>query len=248
MKITFSATAALLLLLFFVLVPALAQEGPDEIESNDTRSLADFIDGFVIEGEIGRGDDEDDWFVLDGQEGFNPTFTIYYDDDECDIDFDVYSEDDLVGTADDVDSPDSVTCHVPGACYIHVYIFEGHGEYTIEIEPQRDECEGPDEVEPNDEEDLADLIEGLEIEGYACEDDIDWFLLDGQEGVHPTITLIYDDDECDIDLDVWSGDDLVGSLDDVDSPDSDDFRVPEECWIMVYAFEGEGEYTIEIEP
>ena len=125
------------------------------------------------------------------------------------------------------------------------------GDYEIEIEPGGgvdDDCEGPDEIEPNDEVDLADWIDGYIIEGYACEGDDDWYVLDGQEGVNPEITLRYDEDECDIDLEVYSGDEYVGSLIDTESPDRDDFRVPDVCYILVYAFDGEGEYEIEIEP
>jgi hypothetical protein len=59
---------------------------------------------------------------------------------------------------------------------------------------------------------------------------------------------MYDDDECDIDLEVWSDDDVVGELTSSSSPDWDDFRVPGECWLKVYSFSGEGWYEIEIDP
>ncbi len=249
MKTAFSATMAVLLLMLVILVPAIAQEGPDEYEPNDSRRDATEIGGYEIEGEIGRRGDEDDWFVLEGQEGYYATFTIWYDEDECDIDFEVYSGHEVVATASSTDSPDSVSCEVTDECFIHVYIFEGRGDYTIEIEPvDTSECEGPDEREPNGDRDLADLIEGYLIEGYACEGDEDWFVLDRQEGYYPYITLYYDDDECDVDMEVFSDYDSVGSLTETSSPDGDEFDVEGTCYLRVYSFSGDGWYEIEIEP
>jgi hypothetical protein len=253
MKIALSTTLACLVLLLFALMPAAAQEGPDEQESNDTIGTADSIDGLTIEGEVGGRNDDSDWFVLEGQEGTNPTITLTYDDQECDIDLEVYSgdEDNMVGSLTGTDSPDEDTFEIPSTCYIHVYAYDGHGEYTIDIEPGDtqvdEECQGPDEVESNDSMDLADSISGYEIEGYACEGDDDWFVLEGQEGRRPTITLRYDDRECDIDLEVYSDDELVGTLSSTESPDSDEFRVRGTCYLHVYAYDSEGDYTIEIE-
>jgi len=244
-----SISIAALMLLAIALVPALAQEGPDEWEPNDDMELADTIDGYVIEGEIGDDDDEDDWYVLEGQEGVDPSFTIYFDEDELEVDWEIWSGDDVVADSIEYGSPETLEAHVPGTCYIHVWWWSGEGDYTIEIEPAGDdECEGEDEWEPNDSDDLADFIEGYTIEGYACEGEEDWFVLDGQEGTNPEITLRYDEDECDIDLEIYSDDEYVGTLNSTDSPDSDDFRIPGECYILVFAYEGEGWYEIEIDP
>ena len=122
MKTTLSITLAVLALLLFAMVPAIAQEGPDENEPNDEQRNADPIDGFTIEGEIGRRGDTDDWFVLDGQEGYNPTITLYYDDSECDIDLDVLSDDEVVSGLYDTTSPDSDDFDIPDTCYLHVYV------------------------------------------------------------------------------------------------------------------------------
>ena len=254
MKIALSTTIVCLVLLLFALMPAAAQEGPDEQESNNTLRTADSISGLTIDGEVGRRGDTDDWFVLEGQEGTNPTITLTYDDQACDIDLEVYSgdENNMVGSLTGTDSPDSDTFDVPSTCYLHVYAYDGHGEYTIDIEPgntsSNTECQGDDEVESNDTKDLADSIDGDTIDGYACESDNDWFVLTGQEGTNPTITLEYDDHNCDIDLDVYSDDTLVGSLTGTDSPDEDTFRVRGTCYLHVYAYDGEGDYTITITP
>jgi len=243
------------MLVLFAIAPAFAQEGPDEWESNDEMRLADSIDTLYIQGEIGRQSDNDDWFILEGQEGTDPYITLYYDDSRCDIDMEIYSDDEYVGSLTSSSSPDGDEFYVPGTCYLHVYVYSGHGDYEIEIEPggggghySGDDCEGPDEWESNDEMDLADYIDNLEIEGYMCEYDEDWFVLDGSEGTNPTITLYYDDYYCDIDMEIYSDDDYVGSLTSSSSPDSDSFHIPGECYLYVYSYDGEGEYYIEIDP
>ncbi len=249
MKTSIPTAFAALLLMFIILAPALAQEGPDEVEPNDSREDATEISGYEIEGEVGRDGDDDDWFVLEGQEqkGHYAGFTIRYDDEVCDIDFEVYSDGDLIGTADARESPESIFCSIPDTCYIHVFAYEGHGEYTIEIEPiDLEECQGPDEVEPNHELEIADGIDRNLIEGYACPGDVDWFILDELDWPDSIFTLYYDETLCDIDLTVYNDDEMVGSLDSISSPDSDAFYVQGQCRIMVEAFEGEGEYRIEI--
>jgi hypothetical protein len=258
MKIHFAVSALSLAFLLLMIAPAIAQEGPDEWEPNDTSDQANSISTLYFEGEIGRRGDYDDWFVLEGQEGYHPTITLRYDDDDCDIDLEVYSGNDYVGSLTAVSSPDADTFDVPSVCYIHVYAYEGRGEYSIEILPSagdydRDDhrgsrCEGPDEWEPNNQPELADLVEGYYIEGYACRDDVDWYELQGQEGVNPTITIYYDERECDVDIDIYSDDELVGTLSSSESPDGDTFHITGDCMLMVEAYSGEGSYEIEIDP
>jgi len=247
MRTLTSGIALLVILLAFTLIPAIAGEGDDEIESNDTMELADFIDGFTIEGHMDE-DDGDDWYILDGQEGYHPTFTILFDDEELEVDFAIYSGEEQVASAVGWGTRESVTADVPGTCYVHVWWWSGEGDYTITIEPGENECEGEDEIEPNDEKELADLIEELEINGYMCEDDVDWFELDGQEGFEPTFTIYFDDEECEIDFEVYSDDELVGGAYGYGTEESVTCDVPGRCYVMVYYWDGEGEYTIEIEP
>jgi hypothetical protein len=285
MRIAFSIALIAIALLFMALVPALALDGQngdtfieDQLTDNRSMDSADIVDGFHINGEIGPHGDHDDWYLLQGQEGSNPTFTLTYNFDECDIDMNIYDGDQIVGALISPDSPDSGTYDMNGTCYLHVvYYFDGNGQYTIDIEPYGnsdesarengsegvdspsspgveesstigDPCQGPDEVEPNNDEDSLNSIESLIINGHACPEDIDWFVLEGQTGTNPTITLSYNDSECDIDLDIYDVDGYVGSLTSPDSPDESIFNLHGGCWIMVSAYEGEGDYTIEIEP
>lgn len=256
MKIFISTAIGMSLLMFLILAPAIAGEGRDEVEPNDTMALADAIDSNYIRGHMDE-DDNEDWYYLDGQEGYHPTFTIYFDDDELEIDWAIWSDDELIESAIDWGTDESITCYVPGECFIQVWWWSGEGDYEIEIEPEEDaerwheyeECQGEDEFEPNDEEDLADLIEdALEIKGYMCEDDEDWFVLAGQEGFEPTFTIFFDEDECEIDFWVYSDNELVGEAVGWGTGDSITVEVPGECFIYVYYWDGEGEYTIEIEP
>ena len=175
----------------------------------------------------------------------------------------IYSGYDLVGSLTSSSGFDSGSFHVPGTCYLKVYQYDGEGYYTIDIDSRGggggynspgggggsySGCEGPDEVESNDTKSLADSISYFSIDGYACSGDDDWFVLTGQEGTYPTITLYYDDGYCDIDMEIYSGSDYVGSLTSTSSPDWDNFNIPSTCYIHVYAHSGEGAYTIKIEP
>ena len=95
--------------------------------------MADSVGGTTINGVI-NGSGDVDWFYLNGQEGTNPTFTIYHDDSN-DFDFVIYSGDDEAGSAYGVSSGDSTTCNVPGKCYVKVWSSHGSGWYRIEINP-----------------------------------------------------------------------------------------------------------------
>jgi hypothetical protein len=184
--------------------------------------------------------------VLEGQEGTNPSFTMTFDADTLEVDWEVISDDEVVASRTDYGSPDSVTCEVPGTCYIHVWHWSGEGEYRIEI--NSDACQGDDEVEPNNDKDLADSIDGLEIDGYACANDEDWYVLEGQEGRNPTFTMTFNDEDLEVDWEVYSDDEVVASMTDWDSPEDVTCRIPGTCYIRVWWWEGEGDYKIEIEP
>src|SRR3990172_8946081 len=108
MRLALSAVLGILSMigLAFVPSPAQGQEGPDEFESNDTKEKANSISGDEILGEVGGRTDSDDWFVLEGQEGSFPEITLWYDADRCDVDMDVWSDDELVGSLTDTASPD----------------------------------------------------------------------------------------------------------------------------------------------
>jgi len=111
--------------------------GPSEVEPNNTMNLADRVTGFEINGVIGMQGDED-WFVLNSQEGVNPTFIIYHDPG-VDIDFEVYNTTygvtQRVGSALGTNSGDAVRVHTPGQAHIRVWAHQGMGPYRIQIMP-----------------------------------------------------------------------------------------------------------------
>ena len=102
-----------------------------EVEPNDSKNLADGISGYMICGNLGHSGDVD-WFVLTGQEGYSPTFTIIHDHDN-DFDFEIFSDNSSVGSGMGVSSGDSASCTVPGTCYVKVWSCSGAGRYQIVI-------------------------------------------------------------------------------------------------------------------
>ncbi|MCX6644934.1 MAG: hypothetical protein NTY09_01035 [bacterium] len=234
----------------FFIAPVIAQEGADEWEPNDNRLLADEITGFSINGEIGEVEtlDTEDWYVLTGQQG-NPTeFVITFNSDELDLDVEIYSGELLIATLSESAESRVIEAEVPDPCFIRVLAISGAGIYEIDINPLDEAvlCQGKSEVEPNNEKSHANIIDQPIIEGYACMGDDDWFRLDGFEGDSLTLTLTYDEETCDIDCLVYSGVTLLGVMDGRSSPDSSDFQIAGDVYLYVYAFEGEGGYSIEI--
>jgi hypothetical protein len=135
-----------------------------------------------------------------------------------------------------------------------VYSYDVESDYTITIEPEgggdyhgNSDFKGPDAVEPNDSREMADTIDDYRITGYACEGEDDWYVLDGQEGRNPTFILTFDDNQCDIDVEVFSDSELAGSMTGSSSPEEATINVDGTCYLRVYAFDGEGDYTIEIQ-
>lgn len=234
-------------LMFLFICPAMGQEGLSEWEPNDRRVLADEITGFLIEGEIGN-EDFDDWYVLTGQQGNQTEFTVSYVMEELALEIEIYSGETLIHSLAAQESGEIMALEVTDPCFLHIAAISGTGKYQVEIKPidKATFCEGESEAEPNDERELADIIDQSAISGYACEGDDDWFMLEGPIEDKLTVTLTYDDNWHDIDCLVYSDETLLGVLDDTSSPDSCEIEVTGDVYLYVYAFEGEGEYLLEI--
>ena len=102
-----------------------------ENEPNNSRNMADPCNDMQINGTLDTTKDVD-WFYLKGQEGVNPTFTITHGT-TIDIDFEVFSDSKSVGRAVGTRTGDSITCKVPGKCYVKVWSARGYGNYFIVI-------------------------------------------------------------------------------------------------------------------
>jgi hypothetical protein len=284
-----SITLVTIALLFFALAPAIAEDSYDPDTWNDTKETAELhdVENYAW-GEIGADNDWDDWYVLSEQDINTLTITLgskCIRSSECDVDLEIWCDDDMIGGLYSADNTDTAAFDVYGTVYLHVYFyayeedgsFESHAEYSIGFEPifnyqQRfddfdseeeapvlllevddtngfgEECAGLTEVEPNGTTDTATYTDALTIEGYACEGDVDLFILQGQAGTNPTITATYDAAACDVDLEIYSDGEYIGKLDSPDSPDQGQFNIPGECWIKAVTWHGEGNYTIEITP
>ena len=240
----FSMLAILLGLLLFVVAPAAAVEGESEDEPNDAMEQATSIAGYVIHGSVDE-DDADDWFVLEGQEGTNPSFVLYFNDIEVEVDFEVYSDENYVALSGSYGSPDGLVCHVPGICYVHVYRWDNAGDYTIIINDG-----GPGgEQEPNDTMDQADRAAGRVLQGsIGGEDPEDWYVLEGQQSVEPVFVFSFDEEALEIDWEVYSGERVVLASDRSGSPEEAACTVPGACYIRVQLKEGEGDYGIKVNP
>jgi len=236
-----------------VLMLALAISGytfTQEREPNNQRAQADSITGLVIRGYIDNPSDVD-WFVLNGQEGTNPTFIIHHDSD-VDFDFEVYSDMNRMGSATGSNSGDSMTCNIPGRCYIRIWSCRGTGNYEIVIRPvgQQPDGGGADEREPNDMQGQADRISPnqFQIRGtIAHPGDVDWFVLSGNEGSSAVFSIQHSPSD-DFDFEIYSNNQVVGRAIGSQSGDSVSCRVPGTCYIKVWSSHGVGRYRMTFTP
>jgi hypothetical protein len=243
MKFLVPTISIALFLLLFSIAPSFAAEGYSEVEPNDSVDIADTVDGFIIQGSFSKGDN-DDWFVLNGQEGENPSLAVVFDGEAMELNWEVYSDDDVVESMTGDGSPESVTVDVPGTCYVHVWRVRGKGDYTFAI--SNPDCMGADEQEPNDEEILADETSEPVINGYLCPSDNDWYSITSLSG-NTTFTLSFDDETVEPDWEIYNDSEVVASSEEYGSPDTLTARITGDCYIHVWAYSGEGEYKIKVE-
>jgi hypothetical protein len=223
------------------ITPASRYDGGAELENNDVREMANPVGARTITGTL-RGDDTTDWFVLGGQEGQRPTFTITHDAGS-NFDFEVYSDETRVGSATGTGSPDVITCSVPGRCHVKVWRVSGEGAYSLDVNPRG----GTDmEREPNNDRSSATLARGIVLKGTLDGNDTeDWFELGGQEGRNPTFTITHGTG-CNFDFEVFSGNDLAGRAIGTGASDSLRCFVPGRCYVRIWRVSGSGDYTLSI--
>ncbi len=224
----------------------------DEIEPNDTKQQANRINSKMnIHANMSSPRDVD-WFQLGGQEGVNPTFTITHNPN-VDFDFEVYNNDERVGSATSTRTPDSVSCRVPSTCYLKVWSARGSGDYDIQISRtgQRPMVQSgqmgmstADDREPNDNKYQASRVSSRVINGMIShQGDQDWYQLTGQEGTNPTFTISHDPG-VDFDFEVYNNDQRVAQALGTASTDSASAYVPGTCYLRVWSARGTGAYTI----
>ncbi len=214
-----------------------------ELESNNSRALANRTRSMMLSGHLDENDSED-WFVLEGQEGTQPAITLSHGEG-VNFDMEVYSDDMLVCSARGTENTETVSCNVPGRCYVRIIRVSSTGNYTVRV--QRDGGTYS-EQEPNDDRSMANLVRNLVIDGSLSADDTDdWFELNGQEGTAPTFTLRHGQN-ANFNFEVFSGDVLVCRGTGTGTTETIRCNVPGRCFVHVWRVSGEGNYTLTIEP
>lgn len=214
-----------------------------EIEGNNVRALANRTRSMTLTGRLGEGDD-DDWFVLEGQEGHEPSISITHGA-RMNFDFEVYSDTILAGRARGAGTTDSISCNVPGRCYIHVIRVSGSGSYTVNIVRDGGSYR---EQEPNNDRSMANLTRNLVIEGsLSAEDGEDWFELGGQEGTSPSFTIRHDA-QSNFDFEIYNNDVLACRALGTGPTETVRCQVPGRCFVRVWRVTGSGNYTLTVNP
>ena len=143
MRLTSSISLLGLLLILMPLLPALANDAQMEVEPNDTMTTATVVVRTPLIGLVGAEGDDVDWFVVtDVPEFMTFDFWVTHNPDECNIDFEVFSDGTSIGIANGTDSPDAVTCPVEGSCYVRVFSTHGQGAYDLAFTTHYDVPEG----------------------------------------------------------------------------------------------------------
>jgi len=107
---------------------------------------------------------------------------------------------------------------------------------------------GINEVEPNNLKAEADLISGLTISGHCHPGDVDWYVLNGQEGTRCSFTLDFDEDRAIVGMEIYSDESLIGIFEDGRSGQTETFDIPGTCYIKVWNNpDHEGPYDITLE-
>jgi S1-C subfamily serine protease/DUF971 family protein len=214
-----------------------------EIEGNNIRALANRTRSATLTGSLGEGD-TNDWFMLEGQEGTQPSVTITHGAG-MNFDFEVYSDTILAGRATGTGPTDTISCNVPGRCYIRVYRVSGSGNYTVTINRDGGSYR---EQEPNNDRSMANLTRNLVIEGgLSAEDGEDWFELGGQEGTRPSFTIRHDSG-VNFDFEVFSNDTPACRATGTGPTDTVNCQVPGRCFVRVWRVSGAGNYALTVNP
>lgn len=215
-------------------------QGASEREPNNARGNADKVGTIIIEGELDENDPED-WYRLAGQEGTFAAITIIHGQD-ADFNFDVFSDDSAVASAQSSSQADTISGAIPGVCHLRIYRVSGRGKYTIIISPG-----GAAEKEPNNTEEDASQSSDLAIFGELdIPGDVDFYLLGGQEGFNATYSIFHTQSN-DFDFEVFNDGRSIGSASGSASGDSITVENPGKVQLKVYSKRGSGWYLIKID-
>ncbi len=142
MKSTFTLVVLFVILLSFPVMRSFAQDIPFEVEPNDTREQAQ--ECWYVSGEIGVDGDVEDWYKVSGLDPEEyVSFNLVYDTELQRIDFEVYSDTNVIATTVFAESNSIVSTLVPGQCYVRVLATNGQGVYQLYADQAYDFCGMP---------------------------------------------------------------------------------------------------------
>jgi hypothetical protein len=216
-----------------------AAQGAGEREPNDTRESADKVTELALDGQL-TGEDGEDWFRLGGQESTFASFTIVHDADN-DFNFEVFNDMASVAHARGSGSSDTVSCDIPGTCYVRVYRVSGSGPYTVIITPG-----GSAEKEPNNTAEDAGQVASTSIFGeIENAGDVDFYALAGQEGFNAIYTIFHGADN-DFNIEVFNDGVSVGRAVGNRSGDTMTAEHPGRVSLRIWSTRGSGWYLVRI--
>ena len=214
-------------------------QGPSEREPNNERETADHTGVLVIRGSL---DEEDtaDWYRLNGQETQYASFTIAHGP-ESNFDVQVFNDTTPVGNATGTTPVDTVSCSLPGQCYVVVRRVSGSGRYTLYISPG-----GSEEKEPNNTPESAEETASSAVYGTLdSQEDMDCYRLRGQEGFNATFT-IYHEPGNDFNMEVYNDGRRISTAEGTASGDRTTTEIPGKCVVRILSARGSGWYLLTV--
>ena len=184
----------------------------DALEENDTQATAVSVLSDTYAG-LTSCPDDGDYYNVYLLAGGTVTVDLTFDHAEGDIDVDLLQPD-----GDWVDYSDSETddesfeyvATEAGVYTIYVYLYEDLGDtpgntYSMTVDiPSAGSCDEDDDFEENDTADTAAYFVSGTVEGlWACGTDMDYYEVLGLSDETLTIELGFDNDDADIDVEVY---------------------------------------------
>ncbi len=193
---------------------------PDQYEPNDTQAsaiellaLQDGPQGNMFHELTICGADED-WFEIPPVCMYESlSVRIEFDNDDGDLDLELWSANSLLGTSDGWDDFEEVTLgqRNPASHFIHVYPADQAAvSYTMNVTLQCEQCDDDrfDDGDGNDDRDHATRVPlGVEQEDlHLCKMDQDWYRASFDAGANLRVQLCFHTMEADLDLTVYGPD------------------------------------------
>jgi hypothetical protein len=214
----------------------------DAYEENDTQETAAVIDA----GEYDLTVLDDDWFRVEGDAAAIAQVALDFTHETGDLDLELYDADGvlLASSATGADTETASGFTLSGTFLIHVFGYGGQANtarMTVTVTPIRE-----DQWEENDTMETAAPLGPGTYEISVLDDD--WFRVSVGESAALQVTLDFDNDLGDVDLELYDGDGrlLALSMSTSDSEVANGFAPDGEFLIHVYCYAGINRATLAI--